>query len=126
MKRFFLLSIPIIFLLVIFVSCNNINDHNVSVSISENEGGYKFSAKYPSKKNKEIQTYIEKCTGNNQLFSNKGNCNTTVTLEDNIQLFIKKTNGKLIIKVENEESESQSYNNIKQIGNGIKQILATN
>jgi hypothetical protein len=130
MKKGFILIAVAVLLTGMFSSCYNYNDYNdddVSISIKENENEYKLSARFDKNKTWVVQNYIENYTENSGLFKSDNNeVEGTITLDDNTTVYIKSKKGRLKIKLDKEENSQESYENIKDMCEGIKDLLAEN
>jgi hypothetical protein len=130
MKKGFILIAAVVLLTGMFSSCYNYSDYNdddVAISIKENENEYKLSARFDKNKTWVVQNYIENYTENSGLFKSDNNeVEGTVTLDDNTTVYIKSKKGRLKIKLDKEENSEESYERIKDMCEGIKELLAEN
>jgi hypothetical protein len=129
MKKNFILLAVGIFLTGMFSSCYNYsyNDDDVAISIKENSNEYKLLARFDKNKTKAVQNYIEDYTANIGLFKAGNNkVDGIVTLNDNTTVYIKFKKGRLKIKLDKEQNSEQSYEKIKEMCEGIKELLAGN
>jgi phosphate-selective porin len=127
MKKGFILIAVVVLLTGMFSSCYNYNDDDVAISIKENDNEYKLSARFKRNKTRAIQNYIENYTENSGLFkSDNDEVEGTVTLDDNTTVYIKSKKGQLKIKLDKEENSQESYERVKDMCEGIKDLLAEN
>ncbi|WP_462254911.1 hypothetical protein [Ferruginibacter sp.] len=128
MKKFLILVAAGVFLANIFSSCFNYHDNDVSISIQEDEEEYKLSAHFEDRKTKAVQNFIKEYTASTVNFKSKGNnyVDATVTLDDNTKFYIKSYEGRLKIKFDKEQNSEESYEKIKEMCEGVKDLLAQN
>lgn len=120
--------IAVLLIIIVLFSCNFHHDgHDVAVSISEDEEEYRFSAWFDESKTREIQNYMSNHFDGNDIFKG-GNIKieATTTFEETVPVYIKFRPGKLKIKFNKEESPEESYEKVKDMCEGIKQLLAEN
>jgi hypothetical protein len=125
--RYFLIAVSM-FLLISFSSCYNryhYNGDDVSVTVNESDDEYKMSASFDEDKTRMVQNYISDRTGNNGIFRSGGNIqmDATTTLDDNIKLHIKFHPGRLKIDFDKTENSPEAYEEVKDICEGIKDLL---
>jgi hypothetical protein len=102
-----------------------INDHNISISVNENDDTYAFSAHYNSSNSGRIEHYINKCIIPDQLgVSENDYIDANTSLPDKTQFYIKESPGKLKIKLDKRKNSTASYLRIKRMCEGIKGLLA--
>ena len=128
MKIFLILVAAGVFLANIFSSCFNYHDNDVSVSIQEDEEEYKLSAHFEDRKTRAVQNFIKEYTASTVNFKSKGNnyVDATVTLDDNTKFYIKSKEGLLKIKFDKEQNSEESYEKVKEMCEGVKELLAEN
>ena len=117
------------FLLCGFSSCYNdsyfSNSDDVSISIQESDDVYKMSASFDERKTRKVKNYISDYTGDG-LFQSGGNVvmDAKTTYGDNINVYIKFRPGRLKIKLDKDENSEEAYNEVKDMCEGIKELLA--
>ena len=128
MKKFLILVAAGVFLANTFSSCFNYHDNDVSISIQEDEDEYKLSAHFEDRKTRAVQNFIKEYTASTVNFKSKGNnyVDATVTLDDNTKFYIKSKEGLLKIKFDKEQNSEESYEKIKEMCEGVKDLLAEN
>jgi hypothetical protein len=128
MKKVFIVVAAGIFLANILSSCFNYHDNDVSISIQEDEEEYKLSAHFEDRKTKAVQNFIKEYTASTINFksSNNNYLDATVTLDDNTRFYIKSKEGLLKIKFDKEENSEASYEKVKEMCEGVKDLLAEN
>lgn len=128
MKIRFLLVAGVLFFISILSSCHWHHNHDVSISINDDEDIYQLSARFDDSKTKAVLHFIDKYAGSNEIFKSGGNVeiDATTTLEDNIRIYIRSYPGRLKIKFNKEENSEESYEHVKDMCEGIKELLAKN
>lgn len=120
--------IAVLLIIVVLFSCHyHHNSNDVAVSISEDEDEYRFSAKFDESKTKMIQNFMSNRFTGNEIF-NGGNVkiDATTTFEENAPVYIKFHPGRLKIKFNKEENTEASCEHVKDMCEGIKELLAQN
>jgi len=126
--RFFLIAGGLFFLSV-FSSCHwHHHYHDVSISINDDEDIYQLSARFDEGKTRAVDNYIKACTETNERFryGGHGDLEGTLILDDNSKVYIKSREGRLKIKFNKEENSAESYERVKDMCEGIKELLAKN
>ncbi len=128
MKKAFVLVAACVFLANIFSSCFNYHDNDLSISIQEDEEEYKLSAHFEERKTRAVQNFIKEYTASNINFKRRNNnyIDATVTLDDDTKFYIKSKQGILKIKFDKEQNSEASYEKIKEMCEGVKELLAEN
>lgn len=126
--RYFAIAICIFFLCGL--SCYNdsyfSNSDDVSISIQESDDVYKMSASFDERKTRKVKNYISDYTGESGPFKSGGNIvmDATTTFGNNITVYIKFRPGRLKIKLDKDENSEEAYNEVKDMCEGIKELLA--
>jgi len=112
------------FLLWLSVSCMQNYDHNISISVNENKNMYKMSAHFNRNKTKSVHEYMDKKLGSytSMSFVNS-EIDATVTLDDKTTFYVKSFPGELEIKLYKDKNSYESYQRIKEMCNGIKEVV---
>ena len=97
--------------------------NNTSVNISDSDGSYQFYASFTKKRTRQVQKYLDDQLNTNKLFRN-ATIDAMVTLDDNTNVYIRTTPGRLLIKLDKNENTVASYHRIKRVGEQIKMKLA--
>jgi len=131
MKARYLLIAVCIFFLSGFSACYNsyrINDGDVSISIKESEDEYRMSASFDEDKTRMVQNYIRDYTGENGLFTSGGNVimDATTTYDDDITIDLKFRPGRLKIALDKDQNSEEACQQVKEMCEGIKELLADN
>jgi len=126
MKTTFFLALFCLVCLSIFVMWTKhaINDHDISITVKEDDDSYKFSASFDAMNTSEVWRYINKCISPNALGkSEKDYFDATASLQDKTTFYIKEAPGKLKIELNKRQNSTASYLHIKKICEGVKDIL---
>jgi|SRR3982751_5388028 hypothetical protein len=132
MKTRFLFVAATLFLGTVLSSCwhddYHYNHDNISISVQEDDEEYRMNARYDEDKTMAVDNYIQTCTGtgDHYRYSGHGNFDATLTLDDDSKVYIKSREGRLKIKFNKEENSEEAYEKIKDMCEGIKEILAEN
>jgi site-specific DNA-adenine methylase len=129
MKARFLFFAAALFLSSVFSSCVHFHHHDdVAVSIQEDEEEYRLNARYNDDKTMAVDNYIKTCTESNgqYRYGGHGNFDATITLDDNSQVYIKSRRGRLKIKFDKETNSEEAYEKVRDMCEGIKDLLAEN
>ena len=108
-------------LLSISFSCKDSSD--TKVSITDSDDTYEFYAKFDKSKTRQIQDFINKEIAPSTLNTER-DLDVTTTLDDKTQFEIKRSPGKVHIKLDKEDNSAASYIRIKKICNGIRGIIS--
>lgn len=121
-----------LFLLSALSSCHwHRHYHDVSISINDDEDIYQLSARFDERKTVAIEKYLRQCSKSiDGSFMYNGNehdyINANLILDDDTRVFVKSHNGRLKIKFNKEENSAASYERVKDMCEGIKELLAKN
>ena len=128
MKIRFLLIAGSLFFVSIFSSCYWHHHHDVSISINDDEDIYQLSARFDDDKTRAVDNYIKACTETYGRFSygGQGDLEGTLILDDNTKVYVKSREGRLKIKFNKEENSEEAYEKVKDMCEGIKELLAKN
>jgi len=102
-------------------SCKDSSD--TKVSITDSDDTYEFYAKFDKSKTRQIQDFINKEIAPSTLNTER-DLDVTTTLDDKTQFEIKRSPGKVHIKLDKEDNSAASYIRIKKICNGIRGIIS--
>ena len=118
-KNIFILS------LLMIVTCAGCifdwNSHDTNVKVTEDKNNYQFTASYNKHRSAEIQHYINTDIAPDNLSGDF--IDVTTTLKDGTTFYIKEMAGLLKIKLDKQKNSEASYEKIKNMCNGIKNIL---
>ncbi|MEX6687260.1 hypothetical protein QTN47_07125 [Danxiaibacter flavus] len=107
-------------------SCRHSN-HNIKISVKNNEDLYQFSASYNDKKTGKIENLInEKIAPTRLEWSGDDDIDVTTVLEDKTKFHLESSPGELRIRLDKTENSRDSYLKIKEMCEEIKDIIATN
>jgi hypothetical protein len=105
---------------------------NTSIAISENDDAYQFKASYKANDSRRVLEYINRnmqASGQRKPEDNYFDLNTrridvSTTLADKTEFYIKESPGRLNIVLDKHKNSYNSYERIKHMCEGIKNILA--
>jgi len=102
-----------------------VNNHDISISVKENEDAYTFTASYDRGNSLAVYNYINKNISPNQLGDSENDYfDVTTSLTDKTVFYIKESPGKLKIAIDKRKNSATSYYRIKKMCEGIKGLLA--
>jgi len=114
-----------IFLVYSRIISSTRSNGKTSVSIVETNDEYMLRAYFNVNKTAKVQEYLNKCLKPNSLFGSENdyfNANTMLT--DNTELHIRKSPGKLEIKLNKRINSYSSYCRIKKMCDGVSDVLS--
>ncbi|KAA9039585.1 hypothetical protein FW778_12290 [Ginsengibacter hankyongi] len=101
------------------------NDHDISISYSEDGQYYSMNAHFPKNRTKDIENYKDRRIGSKSNISFENTkTDATLTLDDHTTFYMKKYPGFVQIKLDKNKNSSDSYHEIKSMCQGIKKVLA--
>ena len=128
LKTSFYLTAFCLIALSIFVTWTKFDldyNHNISISVREDDDNYQFTANYEAANTRRVQQYINKSIEPNGLFRSENDYfDVTTSLADNTKFYIKESPGKLKITLDKKRNSTASYLRIKKMCEGIKQLVA--
>jgi len=106
-------------------SCRWYDNRNTDISYSEGSHYYSMKAHFNKNKTRKVDNYIDERIGDQ---SNMSFVNTRIAgqiaLDDHTIFYIKKYPGFLEIKFDKGENSYESYQRIKAMCQGIKEVIA--
>ena len=122
------MSIPalVIITICVLVGCNHAGRfrHGLDVSISESGSSYKMQAYYNRNKTGAVQRFINREIQPSGLYQSEDDYFDVHTeLSDRTRFYIKSSPGKIIIKINKRENSYASYMRVKNICEGVANIL---
>ena len=128
LKTSFFLTAFCLITLTIFVIWTKFDlnyNHNISISVKEDDDNYQFTAYYDAVNTRRVQKYINKSIEPNGLFTSEDDYfDVTTSLADNTKFYIKESPGRLKIALNKRGNSTASYLRIKKMCEGIKLLLA--
>ncbi len=122
MKNIFCTAILCLFMIGSF-SCFY-NDKDISIHVNDTNEHYEFKASYPKGETGRVQDYINESMAPNGLFSSTHDyLNVYTELKDRTKFHVKSSPGRMDIELNKDENSIESYNRIKSMCEGIKNIL---
>ena len=100
-------------------------DGDTDISISESGHYYSMDAYFSRSKMRNVEEFMDSSIGNrsNMSFVNS-RIDGTIALNDHTKFYIKKSSGRLKIKLDKDENSYEAYQGIKSMCDGIKKLLA--
>lgn len=125
MKKLFNLVLITVLLVSIFSSCKNKGD--ISISHSESNDFYKFIARFPEDRTKEVQRYMDSKLENGGDFSfENSRIDGTIALDNKMNFYIKMYPGSLKIEMSKSKNSYENYARMKKMGEDMGKILTNN
>ena len=119
-----------LFLLSVFSSCHwHRHYHDVSISINDDEDIYQLSARFDERKTHDIEMYLKECAKSidgRYVSGGHDYIDANLILDDDTRVYVKSHDGRLKIKFNKENNSAASYERVKDMCEGIKQLLAKN
>ena len=125
MRKSFILSGACMLLLLFTLSCTDFgNNHNTSISVSENERTYKLSANFSRNKTKTVHEYMDKKLNKyTELSFVNSEIDGDVRLNNGATFYVKSLPGKLEIELDKRENSTEAYAVVKDMCSGIKDVV---
>ncbi len=102
----------------------NNNNRNISLRTSDSKNELTFTAKYPDRKTKKVQDYIEKFCEKDQLFEAATDAKkTAIKLADGTQFELSHKPGYLSIDFDRDKNSAASYDKMKEMIAGFGNAL---
>lgn len=124
MKKYFISVVLGLMLLVFLSSC--FHDHDICISVSDDEDEYEMEASYKKNQTHAVQGYLDEHFFNSRSSSNSRWRNEEITLDDKTTFYINTRPGELRIKFDKTENSEESYEKVRQACEELKEILADN
>lgn len=123
MKKSFLLTGACMFLIWVSISCSDPH-HDTKISISESEKTYQMSAWFSPGKSSDVHKYMDRKLGKiNKISFVNAEIDATITLDDRTTFYVKSLPGDLEIKLDKTENSRESYQQVKEMCEGIKKVI---
>lgn len=125
MKKLSLKAVVGFLFLHFFISCNYFDDnHNTSFRYQETSDYFSMKAHFDKRKTRDVEEYMDRKIGrrSNMSFVNS-RIDGKIALSDQTIFYIKKYPGTLEIKLDKDENSSGSYYEIKDMCEGLKQVV---
>ncbi len=127
MKKLFLFAVICLLVFTGFISYVMYkfeNSNDISINVSDSEDSYRISAKYQPRQSARLQRYLSNEL-HTQVFKERRVINYLV-LGERQRLYVRTSPGRLLLKIDKNENDDQSYDKMKEIAEGIKHRLAEN
>jgi hypothetical protein len=100
-------------------------NHNISISVNEDEETYAFAATYNRANTGAVESYINSKIRPNQLGDTPDDyIDVNTSLPDGTRFYIKESPGRLKIKLDKRTNSVSSYYRIKKMCEGLKPLIA--
>lgn len=104
----------------LLLACTNNDD--LSITVSDSDDTYEFSARYDKRKTQQVQDFInERMAPKTKVEGDHVDISTT--LDDNTRFKLEEYAGKVHITLDKDANTKASYRRIKSMCEGIKAIL---
>jgi hypothetical protein len=106
-------------------SCRWHDNGDIDISYSEGSHYYSMKAHFNKNKTRRVESYMDEMIGDrsNMSFVNS-RIDGQITLDDHTTFYIKKYTGFLEIKFNKSENSYESYQRIRAMCQGIKEVIA--
>jgi hypothetical protein len=107
-----------------FSSCMYRHHGNISIQVKESRTFYSMEAYFDKSKTRKVQQFMNSELGdrNSVSFTNT-NMDAMITLDDKTTFYMKSYPGELKIKMNKQDNSYQSYTEIKDLCEGLKEII---
>ena len=125
MKKHFISTVPGIIFLIVLSSC--FDNHNISISISDDEKEYEMDASYRKNQTQKVTAYLnEHLLSSSVVLVKNKSMDEEIILDDNTTFYINSYPGELRIKIDKTENSQASCEKVKQVCEDLKDMLADN
>jgi hypothetical protein len=124
MKKYFISVVLGLMVLVFLSSC--FHDHDICISVSDDEDEYEMEASYRKNQTHAVQVYLDEHLFNGSTSTYRRWQNEAVTLDDKTTFYINSRPGQLRIKFDKTENSEESYEKVRQACEELKEVLADN
>jgi len=121
MKKPFILTFPGLMLAFVLASC--FHNHNMSITVSDDDDEYEMNASYQEHKTHRVEVYLNEHLVERNIISFEHYEDDEIALDDNTTLYIKSQPGKLRIKIDKDKNSAESCERVRHACNEIKEIL---
>lgn len=98
--------------------------NNISINVSDSEDTYRITARYSHRQSARVQHYL--CDElHSEVFKERRVINYLV-LGEKARVYVKKSPGRLLLSINKNENDEESYVKMKEIAEGIKHRLTEN
>ncbi|MBC7849756.1 MAG: hypothetical protein H7Y31_08470 [Chitinophagaceae bacterium] len=114
----------LLFLLICasLISCRS--KHHTQISTSDSGNELRFTAFFPTSKTEKVERFIHKSLQPANLFANgHEEVDATMVLSDDTRLHIKSAAGRLKIEFDKNRNSEASYERVRKLCEGIKEII---
>ena len=97
---------------------------NVAIRVNESTDSYQIYASYNRSKARRLQNYLDAKLNTHHMFNSP--IDASFTLNDRTHIYVRNIPGRLIIRLNKNENNAESYYRIKRLGEEIKLRLTEN
>ncbi|MDP4286126.1 MAG: hypothetical protein Q8891_17075 [Bacteroidota bacterium] len=124
MKKLSLTCLVGILCLSLFISCNLIDNHDTSFKYRDSDHYYSMQAHFNVNKMRDVEDYMDDEIGSSSNMSFRNSeIDGKMALDDHTVFYIKKSPGRLEIKLDKDENSEHSYKKIKEMCQGLKHVV---
>lgn len=109
-----------IFFISVLLACSD--GDNLKISVTDSDDTYEFLAKFEDEKTKRIQDFINSQVAPSSFSGD--HVDITTTLDDKTTFKLEERAGRVRIELDKEANSDASYQRIKKMCEGIKEVLA--
>lgn len=125
MKKIFSFSSALVFCAGIFSACSIPADHDIRITVQDNPDAYRFVARFNPNDAPGVQYFVEERLGQNGFVTGKEkDLDATLLLNDGTDMYVRSSPGLLKIRLNRHDNSEASYRAVKQLCEGVKNILA--
>jgi hypothetical protein len=110
----------VIFALSSLLACSDSN--NLTISVTDSDDAYEFYAKFDKQKTQRVQDFINTKIAPSSSVTGD-DIDITTTLNDKTQFKLEEYPGKVRIKLDKDENSKASYQRVKAMCEGLKQVI---
>jgi hypothetical protein len=127
MKKYTLSIVFGLMIIAAMSSCFHHHGHNVSISISDDDDEYEMDAAYRRSQTHAVQVYLnDHLLSNTTVSLNNDFVDEEITLDDKTTFYINANPGSLHINIDKTENTEEQCERVRQVCEGLKEILADN
>ncbi len=125
MRKSYLLSGALTVLTAMGISCSDIHYGNdTQITISESDDVFKMSAFFDRNNTTKVRRYMDQHLRHHANMSfEHAEVDANLTLDDNTNFYIKSQPGALRIRIDKHSNSERSYNEVKEMCQGIKAMI---
>lgn len=127
MKKYAFSVVLALIILATIPSCIHFNDHDISISVSDDEDEYEMDAAYSRRQTHDVQVYLNDHLLNGKVkLKRNDHVDKEITLDDNTTFYINSEPGSINIKIDKTKNSAEQCERIRIACEDLKEILADN